>query len=177
MAIIVEDGTGVAGANSYVTLAEARDYAAGRGVTLGDDAAVTVLLNKAMDYIESFRAQYQGRKTYPTGAHPAPQALQWPRKGVRIDGLVWASDAIPAELKAALCQTIIEAHTRPDGNLAPSSDGKVVKREKVDVIEREFMTYDELGNNVPGSLSYPAVDWLLEPLFGSYGLSLRTVRV
>lgn len=54
MAIVVEDGTGVSGANSFVSLADARTYAADRGVTLSeDDAALSPLLHKAMDYLES----------------------------------------------------------------------------------------------------------------------------
>lgn len=180
MAIIVEDGTGVANANSYVTLAEARDYAQNRGVTLpADDAAASALLFPAMDYIESFRARYQGRKTYPTEAHPAPQALQWPRVGVSIDGQPWPADMIPAELKAAQSQMIMEVMAAGGAAaIAPVQTGKVVKKEKVDVIEREFMTYAELGGVTPGAVpTYPAVDWLLEPLFSGNGRFITTVRI
>ena len=74
--IIVEDGSVVAGANSYVTEAELTTYAADRGITL--TAATDVLLIKAMDYIESL--SFIGTK-FSEG-----QSLQWPRSNVYIDG-------------------------------------------------------------------------------------------
>ena len=52
MAITVEDGSGVAGANSYATVAQLMTYAASRGVELEiKDHAAEVLLLKGMDYI------------------------------------------------------------------------------------------------------------------------------
>lgn len=40
MAIIVEDGTGVTGANSYISLADARTYATNRGFELSADDTI-----------------------------------------------------------------------------------------------------------------------------------------
>ncbi len=81
MALEVEDGTGKADANSYVSVAEYRAYAQARGVSLPvDDAQVEAQLTQAMDYVESFRAKYQGRKTWPRPgmdvSHPPAQATR-----------------------------------------------------------------------------------------------------
>lgn len=173
MALIVEDGTGKTDSQTYVDAAAARQYAAARGIELSStDADVEVQLVSAMDYLEAQRARYQGTKT-----KPGVQALQWPRTGVILDCSYSLPDnVIPVELKNAQMQLVLEVFA---GNtLMPSSDGRVVKREKVDVIEREFMTGQDLGSGGLPSPSFPAVDALLEPLFSACGggFFLRTVR-
>jgi len=66
MALIIEDGTIVAGADSYATLAVLRAYALKRGVTLSAvDADLEVLAIKAMDYIGSFEDKFQSARTDP----------------------------------------------------------------------------------------------------------------
>jgi hypothetical protein len=175
MALVIEDGTGLPNSNTYVGFAEYRAYATARGIELPvDDAELEPDLIKAMDYLEAQRGKYQGTKT-----HPGVQALQWPRVGVIIDCSYELPDnVIPIELKNAQMQGAIESFTGND--LMPSSDGRVVKKEKVDVIEREFMTGKDLGTGGLPSPSFPSIDALLDPLFaacGSGGFVLRTVRV
>jgi hypothetical protein len=97
MAIIVEDGTGVVGANSYVSVAELEAFAAARGITIVGDPET--LLIRAMDYIETL--DYCGRKLNSV------QSLQWPRYGVWVDGYPYAVNTIPTELKNALMQTAL----------------------------------------------------------------------
>jgi len=59
--LTVEDGSIVTGANSYVSLAAARSYAAARGATVpAADADLEVMIIKAMDYLESHRDQFLG---------------------------------------------------------------------------------------------------------------------
>ena len=175
MALVIEDGTGKTDANSYVTVEEARSYASARGTELpDDDAQVESLLVRAMDYLEAQRGKYQGTKTYP-----GLQALQWPRSGVVIDcDYNLPDNIIPTELKNAQKQLALEVFSGLV--LLPSSDGRVVKREKVDVIETEYMTGQDLGSGATMGPSFPAVDALLEPLFnacGGGGFFLKTVRV
>lgn len=97
MAIIVEDGTGVANANSYVSVADLEAFAAARGITIVGDPEV--LLIKAMDYIESL--DFCGHKVSST------QSLSWPRYGVKVDGFYYPAAYIPPELKNALMQTAL----------------------------------------------------------------------
>jgi hypothetical protein len=169
MALVVEDGTSVAGANTYVSLADAREFALDRGVTLpADDPTASALIIKAMDYIESFRSQYQGTKTSST------QSLQWPRNCVEIDGDPFPNDSIPAELIAAECQGVMEIFAGAD--LQANSGGQMVKVEKVDVIEQQFMTAAEMGSATGMTINFTKINALLEPLFKDGGI-FRTVRV
>ena len=93
MAIIVEGGTGVAGANSYASLATLRAYALARGVTLSaDDPTLEAQTIQAMDYLESFAPRFLGLRV------ERDQALSWPRYGVYINGFEYASTDIPPQL-------------------------------------------------------------------------------
>lgn len=191
MALTKEDGTGVQNATTYSLAAEARAYAQARGATLpADDTSVESLIIKAMDYLEGFRSRYQASKTYTGVAgfhacdnfqlpppadvdtHPA-QALQWPRYGVTIDNVPISGNAIPVELTSALCQCVVELSAGNDLN--PTTSGQVVKREKVDVLETEYMTAQDMGFAADFTPSFPKVDALLAPLFYANG-SLKTVR-
>jgi len=175
MALIIENGSIVAGANSYVTAAEARAFATARGITLdASDAVVEAQLVRAMDYLEAQRASYQGYKT-----DPETQELQWPRTGVVIDCKYSVPEnSIPKELKHAQMLLVLEDFAGIV--FMPSSDGRVVKREKLDVIEREFAVPNDMKMTGLPTASMPAVDAALAPLFAPCGggpFSLRTVRV
>lgn len=166
MALIVEDGSGVAGANSYIDVATARAYTTARGLSLPvGDGAVEVLLIKAVDFIEAFREDFQGLKTVGTNA------LQWPRAGVTLDGYALADNLIPQVLKNAQAQLAVDANTQ---DLMPSSTGREVVMEKVDVVQ---VQYAESGNANPQPI-FTKAEALLRPLFkqGLYG-SLRSLRV
>lgn len=167
MALIVEDGGGVEGANSYVTLVEARAYATDRGLTLpGPDLELTALLIRATDYIESERSgPYQGDPTYTDSYE---KTLKWPRTGVIIDGKTYDSDQIPDALKKAQCQLAFELQTYDP---TQTTDGRVVKREKVDIIEVEYAT-----TGMSPEPDFPKVDLLLRPLLRGAG-RLRLVRI
>lgn len=177
MALVIEDGTGKADATSYVTIVEAEAYATARGVTLVGTEAKLV---QAMDYLEAQRARYQGEKTWPVAVVDPPhaaQALQWPRTGVVIDCSVeWPDNAIPVELKRAQMQYAIELQN--GFNPMAGTDGRVVKKTKVDVLEKEFFSATDLGLSGGPVVSVPAVDALLAPLFNACGAGgLKTVRV
>jgi hypothetical protein len=119
MALTIETGARVTGANSYVSLVDAQAWADAREI----DVEVTeALLLKAMDYLESLRAEYQGVKVSAT------QALQWPRYGVELDGYPLDSDDIPSTLISAQCQLACDASTL---ELMPSGDGREVVEESM----------------------------------------------
>jgi hypothetical protein len=165
MTILVEDGTIVTDANSYVTVEEARAYARARGTYISDATRVVEQeLVQAMDYLESLRNSYKGKKTDVT------QTLQWPRQSVYIDGELFASDAIPTELKAAQMRLVmeIEAGFDPMGN----SDGlPFIVSERVDVLETKYSE----GIATSGLPILRKVEALLAPLLTTDGL-LTVVR-
>jgi len=107
MALIIEDGTGVANANSFVTDLEYTTYTTSRGLTVGADAIIREKeLILASDFLESLRASYQGFKTDNTNS------LQWPRRGVFIDGFAILDDFIPQELKNAQIEAAAFANSK-----------------------------------------------------------------
>lgn len=175
MALTIEDGTGKAGANSYVSVADARAYAALRGLSLPaagapGDAAIEVLLIKACDFIEALRGEFQGAKT--SKANP----LQWPRTGVTVDGFELEDDEIPDILPQAQAQLACDCYARSDATLMPTGDGREVVREKVEgAVE---VQYAPLGETNPQPI-FTAARALLAPLLLSAisGGGLRTVRV
>lgn len=126
MALLVENGSGVENANSYVSEAELQQYADDRGITLTGD--LDQLLIKAMDYLEGL--SFIGIKK------TEEQELQWPRRYVRIDGYCIANDEIPKELKKAQLAVAISIE---EGNSPLSVIERSTKREKVGPIEVEYM--------------------------------------
>lgn len=160
MTITVEDGTNVAGANSYVTVAEAKTYATARGVTLPTpDSAIEPLILQAMDYLESLRSDYKGIKANQT------QPLQWPRTGVTIDGYAIDSNVIPTELKNAEMQLVMDVANGLDPMAASDGSAFIVK-EKVGPIET---TYSE-GVATSGMPILRRTEALLTPLLERQGL-------
>lgn len=134
--IIVENGSLVSGANSYVTVAEFTQFCSDRNITIvstyGDESE---LLIQAMDYFE--QQPFKGIKFIET------QALQFPRSDFWLDGYLTNSDAIPQLVKDA---QITIAISIMQGNDPLSSLDRSVKREVVDVLEIEYM--DNAGPSV-----------------------------
>lgn len=136
--LIIEDGTGVANANSFVTDAEYTAYATSRGLTVGADAVIREKeLILASDFLESLRASYQGFKTDQTNS------LQWPRRGVFIDGFPVLDDSIPQELKNAQIEAAAFANAN---DLISNKASQNVESEKVDVIEISYFSGGKTGS-------------------------------
>ena len=164
MALIVEDGTIVGNADSYVGEADLTAYAVKRGVTLPTGNELTVLAIKATDYIESLEPRFKGTRV------ESNQSLSWPRKGVVINGFFTNEGTIPKQLIDLQCQLVIDGMTV---SLQPNGTGRVVKRQKVDVIETE---YEILGD---GSVQLTKADALTAFLVNesSQGFSVPILRV
>lgn len=164
MSLVIEDGTEVANAQSYVTVAEVVAFAAARGIVLPStaDSAMEILIHKAMDMLESLEVQFQGSRVTST------QPLAWPRKEVTVNGFPVPETTIPALLKKGLCQLATDASVTP---LMPNGDGREVIEEKVDVLSTK---YAERGNTAPQphfTAFYAIIDPLLES-GGAFNLEL-----
>lgn len=130
MPLIIEDGSIVPNANSYVTLQEIKDYADARGFAYPDDTKLEQNTILSTDYLQS--KCYQGYQV-----SPSTQSLLWPREDVYIYGELQASDSIPSQLKNAQIELALAASNETlltDG----SQSGDNVKREKTDMIETEY---------------------------------------
>ena len=125
MALVIETGALVTGANSYVTVDNFIAWAEARGITFTlDDSLIEQNILRAMDYFESLH--FLGLKSDEN------QALQWPRDQVYIDGYSVESDEIPVQVKNALYELVkIEF----DGDSHMATQDRQVTSEKIGDIQ------------------------------------------
>jgi len=141
MALTVEDGTQVTGANSYVSRADVIAYAAARGVTLTDDATTDGYLIQAAQYIDQHEPNLKGYRV------ARDQAMAFPRNFVYINGWYWAGDEIPTNLINCQCEFVIDLKNGVDLYNRPLNANLAQKRAKVDVIEVDY-AIDKTPQNV-----------------------------
>lgn len=106
MALVIEDGTIVSGANSYTTDAEFSAFATSRGFTIPStepDRDILQLL--AMDWLNNF--EYKG-----SYVNADTQALPFPRSGVFHKGRLIPSELIHSDLKTAQLEAAYAANTQ-----------------------------------------------------------------
>lgn len=175
-AVIVEDGTGLVNATSLVSESDLTAYASARGVDLAGEN-LSILLVKAMDYLILRESELQGTRS------EKDQALPFPRTGLTILCQAQTGSVIPVQAKQAQMQTALEVFAKKD--VSPSVMSAPVEREKVDIIERKFMTPRQMSNRPDGSIFtpiMPKVEALLYPLLrgnecpGGAGQLLKLVR-
>lgn len=125
MALVVEDGTGLDTAESYISVADADDYHSkhGNAAWAGDAAVKGAALRKATAYLDGrFRGKWKGTKG------DADQALAWPRVGARDeDGYAIDDDAVPAAVERACAEAALLVITGTD--LTPSLDRGTITQE------------------------------------------------
>ena len=127
MALIIEDGTIVTGAQSYVSASDCRIYALARGLKFTDDAAGEQALVRATTWLDS-AYPWTGARTGGRG-----QPLQWPRQNVTdVEGNPIANDEIPQEVVSACCEAAVRELAKP-GSLSPDyTPAKRIKSASVD---------------------------------------------
>jgi hypothetical protein len=168
--IIVEDGTGVTGANSYCTGDYIRSYASGGGITLpSDDNALLPLITGAMLYLELLEPRYKGQPS------TFGQPFAWPRTRVFVRNVMLDSAIVPTRIIDAECQLIIEQFNgvvlHPT-TLPAAQGGGFVTMEKIDVIQTNYS--ERIGTtDLPRIRSVQA---LLAPLMGTRSGVLELVR-
>lgn len=187
MAFVVETGSVVAGATSYVTTDEAdaffEDRADAGWAAITDDAQKEAALIKACEYMQAkYRMRWEGSRI------DANQRLDWPRRGVPVpdffdpfyrnrnvppefyDTYFVPTGTIPNEVKQA--QMLLARQVMTAAGLATNSLqtplGRVTKREKVGELEVEYMTSAD-GASVRQTNYYWDAEQLLQPYFRSQG--------
>lgn len=106
MALIIEDGSIVNGAQSFVTAAELVTYADLRGLTYpSTESEQEQILVKAVDYLFSVEDQMKGYRVN------SEQDLPYPRECVYLNGFLVADDTIPDQLKYAQIEAALAAQT------------------------------------------------------------------
>jgi len=164
MALIIEDGTIVANANTYLTEAEANTILENFGYVL-TPATAEADLRTAAQYLESFRNNYQGSKVSST------QSLQWPRTDVYIDCFAFASDEIPEELKFA--QALAAYETAQGETLQVNSNGQTITQKTI--VGAVSVSYADNGQD-SAQKTFNQIDSYLESLFANNGM-VKVFRV
>lgn len=161
MALIVEDGTGVAGANSYNTDAEYVAYALATGQAIGaDETARDIEQINGTAYVETLRDKYQGTKTLNANS------LQFPRNGVYVDDYLVANDVIHPDFKKAQLEAAIFESTNSIQN--NSSVNNIKSQELANTGKIEYFEGGTYTISNTGTL-----DALLKPfLKGGFGLGV-----
>lgn len=169
MTLILEDGTGVPNANSYVSIVEADQYFTdtGRSTEWGSlflPEREAALVNGTL-YVEQLYSQsFQGVRLSRS------QGLSWPRSGVILDCEEISEDEIPIELRRAVMEYSLTASSStllPD----PGPQSVTLTRKKVGPIETET-EFTDSGSEV--IQSRPAGDTWITPLLKS--VQKRAVR-
>lgn len=132
--LIVEDGTGKADAESFVTVAEADARLAALGMTTWDEnmsePEKEQALRRATQYMEQrWRLRWKG------ALYTGVQALSWPRSDVVAEGYLYPFDAIPTAVKNA---NIDLAFAAAKGELIETNPKPLVIRQKLGPLEREY---------------------------------------
>jgi hypothetical protein len=166
--LIVEDGSIVPDADSYIDLAGARTLADRLGLVLPDDDPLAeVALRLGADYITVLEPQLCGSRVSST------QSLSYPRAGVTLYGGDVAIDVIPSQVIRA--QVIAAAEYGAGVNVRASTDGRATATERVEgAVTVQYFNNGENGSTVTITA---AVDALRPLICGSNnGLSFRVLR-
>lgn len=153
--MVVEDGTGLSNADSFVSVAYADTYFTTRGVTAW--ASLTnkeALLIKATDYIEAvYSESWKGVTLNDT------QSLSFPR--IIDDATVY-----PDRLLKAVCELALKAN---DGDILVDVEQRTIE-EKVDVITVKYAEYSDQKTQ------YSMVYGLISPFLLSTGANKKAMR-
>ena len=178
MPLTVEDGTLVAGADTYVSLDDADDWWTANGAPVAwtglTDAAKEGRLRAAARYLQD------GQRLPFTGApHAWDQALVWPRVGALYFGIPVPSDAIPgAVIEAQLWLSVYgyAAGVIAGSTSALSANGNLRSRQVGSTLAQSFFSPKEMAeggaaltNSAPADvvgLLFGLIDQGLLPLPG-----------
>jgi hypothetical protein len=164
MPIVVEDGTGLVGANSYASFADWTAYWADRGgAPAGVQADVEAALVKGADYL-GLRYRFVGQRL------SASQGLEWPRVyayrgNPAFDAHCVPIEGVPVEVVRAnieLGKRALAGELAPDPVLDASGQTVISNRKKVGPIEIEVAFNG--GSSTAFVKRFPAIDRLLRDL-------------
>lgn len=157
MALTVEDGTGLAAAESYVSVSDCEAYCTAKGLVFasGSTTDKETALRRATDAIDAiYRSRFPGvRRKYRN------QAKEWPRLGAAdASGYPVPYDAVPVEIKNATCEAAVRELAEA-GTMAPDLDrGGAIRRIKAGSVEVEY------GANASAGSVFTVIDGLLSGL-------------
>ncbi len=167
MALVVEDGTGKADAESYVSVADATAYHLAQGnaawAAIANDTLREQALRRATSYMEQvYRMSWAGSRVTNT------QALSWPRAWVPVKDSPGgyggfpdyvAQDVVPVQVSRACAELALRAAA---GSLAPDLGAQ----KKSTTVGPISVTY---ADGTRQTTKYRAVDNMVSIYFGGSG--------
>lgn len=151
--------------NAYGSDTEFQAWLSGLGLHLpGDAPTLAILRTLGSSYVD---AAYEHRLKCSRRTGGNDQPLAWPRTG--HNGLL--PDLIPNPWVIASYRAAYLNGVSPGWSTGTTDIGRITKREKVDVIEREFFAAGEAGssNAVDGMPSDGMIEGLVAPWLCSDG--------
>lgn len=110
MTLILEDGSGVAGANSYASEDTFDNYADDHGVVLADGDAEAALIRASTAIDARYTNAFPGYRK--SGRQ---QGLQWPRAAAYdVAGWLIRDDEVPIEIIQATCEAAVRELAAPN---------------------------------------------------------------
>jgi len=169
MALVVEDGSNVPGADSWVLRSEFIAYAAALGVTVPDTDASDVPLRKACKFI----GQHEGRLL--GGRVTRDQSTAYPRVNLTINGWGWQSDEIPVTVKECQMEYALDIRDGFDPWNPAANPSLIKKRERVEgAVDVEYAVSDATGQS---AIRASRADALLASLLEDTGfMSIELIR-
>lgn len=160
MALIVENGTGLTNAESYLTVQEAADYTAKwyDDPDLGtvNDARIERALRRATRFVDSY--DFFGWRAHKD------QALGWPRAWVGwVDGQLIDTETVPDKIIQATAEAAIR-DIKGDA-LFPDHEGGTIRREMKQVGDLRKET--EFAGARTAGKKFEAIKALLKPYLQS----------
>ncbi|WP_122563883.1 DnaT-like ssDNA-binding protein [Pseudomonas viridiflava] len=138
--LIIEDGTGVAAAESYATAEELARYAVKFGATIpAEQVAQEALLRRAALAMDGMT--WKGRKS------SSDQALSWPRRDIRLDGENKPERYLPARIQYGQMALAAEIHA-DDIDPIDKRKGAVTKEKVGGAVEREYTTISNTSSRL-----------------------------
>lgn len=154
MALTVEDGTGLAAADSYISEADADTYFANHGSPSAWSAATSAQKESALRYATGW---LDGKYAWVGELVSTTQALAWPRYDAEDrEGRLLASNAVPQKVKDAACEAAL-LHLSNPLNATFARGGEVV-RERLGSLEVQYRA------GAPAEVQAPHIDRLLRLL-------------
>lgn len=169
MALIVETGSIVANANTYVSRADYIAYALTFGVVIADTDATDVQLIKAATFIDQHEANLKGTRV------SRDQPMSFPRYNVEIDGWSWSGTEIPRNVILCQMQVALDINSGRDPWNPGANPNLIKKRSRVEgAVEVEYAVGDKTGQKLSRTST---ADALLASLLNRSGLfSIPLVR-
>jgi len=130
MALVIESGSGVPGAESFATADELVTYAANFGKTIpAEPIQLEALLRRAALQMDAM--------PWKGSAASRDQSLSWPRANVKRNGWVLPPDQIPPQIKAG--QMALAAEIHADDLAPPELKKGAVTMDRVDgAVTRQY---------------------------------------